>query len=181
MGENARNLRRYAGRRRGSAMRYILTSEEWGAAEEYRLGLVQELTPPGKQLDRALEFADTIATNAPLGARFGASGDQWRRPRPGCTVASLRADSAERGRQGGAARGAGTPPPRIPRTVKPQQRANLKAEGHADDQPSRESGSWARYCGVRFEWMGERSTCSNISDAPDPRDVGYGSGRDCGR
>ena len=50
-------------------MRYILTSEEWGTEEEYRLGLVQELTPPGKQLDRALEFADTIATNAPLGVR----------------------------------------------------------------------------------------------------------------
>ena len=50
-------------------MPYILTSEEWGAEEEYRLGLVQELTPPGKQLDRALEFADTIATNAPLGVR----------------------------------------------------------------------------------------------------------------
>jgi enoyl-CoA hydratase/carnithine racemase len=80
-------------------MRYILTSEGWGAAEEYRLGLVQELTPPGKQLDRALEFADTIATARRVrGARFGASGDQWRRPRPGCTVASLRADSAERGR-----------------------------------------------------------------------------------
>jgi len=72
-------------------------------------------------------------------------------------------------------------PPRIPRTVKPQQRATPKAEGHAYDQPSRESGSWARYCDVRFEWMGERSTCSNVSDAPDPRDVGHGSGRDCGR
>jgi len=31
-------------------MPYILTSEEWGAEEEYRLGLVQELTPPGKQI-----------------------------------------------------------------------------------------------------------------------------------
>ena len=54
-------------------------------------------------------------------------------------------------------------------------------EGHANDQPSRESGSCARYCGARFEWMGERSTCANISDAPDPRDVGHGSGRGCGR
>jgi enoyl-CoA hydratase/carnithine racemase len=53
----------------GNAMRYILTGEEWGAEEEYRLGLVQEVTPPGKQLDRALEFADTIAANAPLGVR----------------------------------------------------------------------------------------------------------------
>jgi enoyl-CoA hydratase/carnithine racemase len=67
-------------------MRYILISEEWGAEEEYRLGLVQELTPPGKQLDRALELP-THSRPSPArrarGARFGASGDQWRRPRPG--------------------------------------------------------------------------------------------------
>jgi enoyl-CoA hydratase len=53
----------------GNAMRYILTSEEWGAEEGYRLGLVQEVTAPGKQLDRALEFAGKIAANAPLGVR----------------------------------------------------------------------------------------------------------------
>ena len=53
----------------GNAMRYILTSEEWGAAEEYRFGLVQELTPPGKQLDRAPEFGDTLSTNALLSVR----------------------------------------------------------------------------------------------------------------
>ena len=31
----------------GNAMRYMLTGDEWGADEAYRLGLVQYVTPPG--------------------------------------------------------------------------------------------------------------------------------------
>jgi len=53
----------------GNAMRYMLTGEEWGAAEAYRLGLVQEVTPPGKELDRAIDLANQIAAAAPLGVR----------------------------------------------------------------------------------------------------------------
>ena len=53
----------------GNAMRYLLTGDEWGAEEARRLGLVQEITPPGKQLDRAIELAHTIAAAAPLGIR----------------------------------------------------------------------------------------------------------------
>lgn len=53
----------------GNAMRYMLTGDEWDADEAYRLGLVQETTPPGKQLDRAIELANQIAANAPLGVR----------------------------------------------------------------------------------------------------------------
>jgi enoyl-CoA hydratase len=53
----------------GNAMRYMLTGEEWGADEARRLGLVQEVTPPGKQLDRAVELAQKIAAAAPLGVR----------------------------------------------------------------------------------------------------------------
>ena len=53
----------------GNAMRYMLTGEEWGAAEAYRLGLVQEVTPPGKQLERAIDLANQIAAAAPLGVR----------------------------------------------------------------------------------------------------------------
>jgi enoyl-CoA hydratase/carnithine racemase len=98
-------------------MRYILTSEEWGAAEEYRLGLVQELTPPGRQLDRALEFADRIATNAPLSVRAAlASARQVISGEDPALVALLPAfvqilqsEDAKEPR-----RGAGTPPPRIP-------------------------------------------------------------------
>jgi enoyl-CoA hydratase/carnithine racemase len=50
-------------------MRYILTGEEWGAEEAHRLGLVQEVTPPGGQLPRALELAKKVAAAAPLGVR----------------------------------------------------------------------------------------------------------------
>ena len=53
----------------GNAMRYMLTGEEWGAAEAYRLGLVQEVTPPDKQLERAIDLANQIAAAAPLGVR----------------------------------------------------------------------------------------------------------------
>jgi enoyl-CoA hydratase len=53
----------------GNAMRYMLTGEEWGADEAHRLGLVQEVTPPGKQVDRAIELAEKIAAGAPLGVR----------------------------------------------------------------------------------------------------------------
>jgi enoyl-CoA hydratase/carnithine racemase len=53
----------------GNAMRYMLTGDEWGAAEAYRLGLVQEVTPPGKQLARAIDLANQISTAAPLGIR----------------------------------------------------------------------------------------------------------------
>lgn len=51
----------------GNAMRYMLTGDEWGAPEAYRLGLVQEVTPPGKELDRAIDLANKIAAAAPLG------------------------------------------------------------------------------------------------------------------
>jgi enoyl-CoA hydratase/carnithine racemase len=53
----------------GNAMRYMLTGDEWGAEEAYRMGLVQFVTPPGKQLDRAIEVARKISAAAPLGVR----------------------------------------------------------------------------------------------------------------
>jgi enoyl-CoA hydratase/carnithine racemase len=53
----------------GNAMRYMLTGDKWNADEAYRMGLVQEVTPVGKQLDRATEIAKKIAAAAPLGAR----------------------------------------------------------------------------------------------------------------
>jgi enoyl-CoA hydratase len=53
----------------GNAMRYMLTGEEWGAEESYRLGLTQAVTPPGKELERAVDFAKKIASAAPLGVR----------------------------------------------------------------------------------------------------------------
>lgn len=53
----------------GNAMRYLLTADEISADEAYRLGLVQEVVAPGKQMERALEIATTISQQAPLGVR----------------------------------------------------------------------------------------------------------------
>ncbi|HLA45530.1 MAG TPA: crotonase/enoyl-CoA hydratase family protein, partial [Aggregatilineales bacterium] len=50
-----------------NAMRYLLTGDEFDAAEAYRMGLVQEVVEPGKQLERAIEIAEVIAMQAPLG------------------------------------------------------------------------------------------------------------------
>ena len=50
-----------------NAMRWLLTGDEFDAAEALRLGLVQEVTEPGAQLARACALADTIAAQAPLG------------------------------------------------------------------------------------------------------------------
>jgi enoyl-CoA hydratase len=53
----------------GNAMRYLLTGDEFGAEEALRMGLVQEVVPPGRQVERAAELAQTIAAQAPLGVR----------------------------------------------------------------------------------------------------------------
>jgi len=53
----------------GNAMRWLLTGDEFDAAEAHRIGLVQEVAEPGKQLGRAIAIAETIAAQAPLGVR----------------------------------------------------------------------------------------------------------------
>ena len=50
----------------GNAMRYLLTGDKFDAAEALRIGFIQEITAPGKQVDRALELAGHIAAQAPL-------------------------------------------------------------------------------------------------------------------
>ena len=50
-------------------MRWLLTGDEFGADEAHRIGLVQEVVAPGGELARALEIAETIAAQAPLGVR----------------------------------------------------------------------------------------------------------------
>ena len=55
----------------GNAMRWLLTGEEFDAAEAHRIGLVQEVVPPGTQVERAIEIAERIATkSAPLGVKM---------------------------------------------------------------------------------------------------------------
>jgi enoyl-CoA hydratase len=53
----------------GNTHRYMLTGDEMSAEDAYRLGLVQFLTEPGKQFDKALEIAKRVATAAPLGVQ----------------------------------------------------------------------------------------------------------------
>ncbi|MCI0393383.1 MAG: crotonase/enoyl-CoA hydratase family protein [Chloroflexi bacterium] len=51
----------------GNAMRYLLTGDEFDAAEAYRIGLIQQVVEPGRQLEAALQIAESIAAQAPLG------------------------------------------------------------------------------------------------------------------
>ncbi|HEY0255608.1 MAG TPA: crotonase/enoyl-CoA hydratase family protein [Kofleriaceae bacterium] len=50
-----------------NAMRYLLTGDDFDAREAYRIGMVQEVVPHGRELDRAVALAETIAAQAPLG------------------------------------------------------------------------------------------------------------------
>jgi enoyl-CoA hydratase/carnithine racemase len=52
-----------------NAQRYLLTGDELGADDAYRLGLVQELCAPGQQLEAALALARRVAKAAPLGVQ----------------------------------------------------------------------------------------------------------------
>jgi enoyl-CoA hydratase/carnithine racemase len=71
----------------GNAARYMLTGDEMNAVEAYRLGLVQHLTEPGQQFDKALEFARRVASAAPLGVRGALKS---------CRVAALQGEEAAR-------------------------------------------------------------------------------------
>jgi len=53
----------------GNAMRYLLTADEFGAEEALRIGLVQEVTDSGRQLERAVAIAERIAAQAPMGVQ----------------------------------------------------------------------------------------------------------------
>ncbi|MEM9878214.1 MAG: crotonase/enoyl-CoA hydratase family protein [Pseudomonadota bacterium] len=50
----------------GNGMKWLLTGDEFDAAEALRIGLVQEVVPAGDQYTRGLELAKTIAQRAPL-------------------------------------------------------------------------------------------------------------------
>lgn len=52
-----------------NAMRYILTGDHWTAREAYRMGTVQEIPDPQSALDKAIELANRIAANGPLGIK----------------------------------------------------------------------------------------------------------------
>ena len=49
-----------------NASRYLLTGETFSATEAHRIGLINEVVPAGKQVERAFELAELIAAQAPL-------------------------------------------------------------------------------------------------------------------
>ncbi len=51
----------------GNAMRWLLTGDEFDANEALRIGFVQEIVEGEKVLDKAVEIAERIAKQAPLG------------------------------------------------------------------------------------------------------------------
>ena len=51
----------------GNAMYHLFLCDEFTAAEAHRIGLVQEVVAVGQQVDRAMQIAQIIAGNAPLG------------------------------------------------------------------------------------------------------------------
>jgi enoyl-CoA hydratase len=53
----------------GNAMYHLMLCDEFDAQRALAIGLVQEVVPFGKQIDRAMEIAHAIARNAPLGIR----------------------------------------------------------------------------------------------------------------
>ena len=53
----------------GNAMRWLLTGDEFDANEALRIGLVQEIAEHGKHIDKAIEIAERISAQAPLGVR----------------------------------------------------------------------------------------------------------------
>jgi len=52
-----------------NAMAMMMTARAVDAAEAYRLGIVQEVTPPDKLMERTLAWADEILQCAPLSVR----------------------------------------------------------------------------------------------------------------
>jgi enoyl-CoA hydratase/carnithine racemase len=49
-----------------SGLRYLLTAERFDAPTAYRLGLVGELVPAGRHVERAMELARILSANAPI-------------------------------------------------------------------------------------------------------------------
>lgn len=51
----------------GDAMYHLFLCDEYSAERAYKIGFVQEIVKPGQQIDRAMEIAQLIAKNAPIG------------------------------------------------------------------------------------------------------------------
>ncbi len=58
----------------GDAMYHLLLCDEFNAERAYKIGLVQEVVPVGTQTERAMDVANLIAKNAPLGVQVTIEG-----------------------------------------------------------------------------------------------------------
>jgi enoyl-CoA hydratase len=58
----------------GDAMYHLFLCDEYDAARAFKIGFVQEVVPAGQQIDRAMEIAQLIAANAPLGIQVTKAG-----------------------------------------------------------------------------------------------------------
>jgi len=54
----------------GDAMYHLFLCDEFKADRALKIGLVQEVVPAGTQIERAMEIAQTIAKNAPIGIQI---------------------------------------------------------------------------------------------------------------
>jgi len=50
----------------GNALLHLLTADEFGSSEAYRLNFVQKVVPAGQELQEALQIAQRIEAQAPL-------------------------------------------------------------------------------------------------------------------
>lgn len=53
----------------GDAMYHLMLCDEFGAGRAEKIGLVQEVVPAGRQVERAMELAARITENAPIGVQ----------------------------------------------------------------------------------------------------------------
>ncbi|XDD54751.1 crotonase/enoyl-CoA hydratase family protein [Leptospira sp. WS4.C2] len=53
----------------GNSMRYLLTGDDFGTEEAFRMGLIQEVVPKRELLDHALSLGRKITKQAPLAVR----------------------------------------------------------------------------------------------------------------
>jgi enoyl-CoA hydratase len=54
----------------GDAMYHLFLCDEFNAERAQKIGLVQEVVAPGKQIERAMEIAQLVARNAPIGIQI---------------------------------------------------------------------------------------------------------------
>jgi enoyl-CoA hydratase len=71
-----------------NAMRWLLTGDEFDAAEALRIGLVQEVVEHGTQLARATSLADKIAEQSPLGVYATLASSRMALPETEATAAA---------------------------------------------------------------------------------------------